>query len=1071
MKESREYELGRSMTEMVGVLIVIAILTVASLTGLDFFMTSWRRHQTIDQVNALALGMRTGNVAARYGADERIPIKAVVQGLQTKTGMEDIAVLPDSSESYATVKSFGANQYMLEMDVTPGTCEEFLDKLMDAKESSRGLNPDIVKICTGTLDENGTCSNAQSLGDKYCESGSCTLTEVIADLKANEKNKENGEPADDVTKAQVLSSICTNRPKTALIWGCAEGAGNYFYHGECQNCPSSTPHWDGTTCCVALDPKTGLCPKACPDGTHWWAEGGKCVECYENSQCPDTIFSEHICDTASHTCVECLENRHCTASSENLASRTADASPRDADWRKNLCSSDGLHRCYECFKDDECPSNTVEVEGGRTVEWDSICLKDKYTCSPCVKNYQGNGIAEPGECPEDAPVCNNPGTSNATCSPCSAGQTWDGQKCSCPEDLVAVGGTCCPKDKPIVDDNGVCVKCIPWNDSNTSRRNEGCVNRNRLPGGRDTCIVDPYGTGGDDRDCFECRLNYSADDPNRIDRCNSADESLCKVPHNDAPKPYTDRDGLYTCFVCKNNKTTGTDAGCTDAKPNCKAEPNEWGNECEAVPVRTCKAYYYQPDGKTYEKMDDVKCKKYLGVNCNKYDGWTFKTIDSEPDACLADPCGGKYYDHDGTQMTAAEIKAAGATLKTCPLASVSSSAVWPKRCVCDLRCQNGYFEKKTDGTYQKLSSKICSTRVDGGCSVDTCKSLERNTVTYNGSKVKYACQCTVDHSCEGGYYTRIKVGNTYKYQKLSSSDKQCTSYETRSSIVYNGNTVNNVCICNTCSGCLYKDGTCMELKDMYSYSDLYPDDTGHCTCRGIIRTKSFSDLQGFDYNGRDRDKDKNCSRLQSNRHREYSVEVNFYCPRYMVVSDNMEADDFVYSSAPAGIGVTSPAVVDKTWVYAHTNRITPKVSSRTITKGAAKLVVSDRWLGEVGASGFFYFTDAWDGTGTKKTQNVKHVGKWVPNRTATGEESSKQQSKAGAKLGGFYMRDTKYKPAYGGRRYRIDGEYYLLPAVKIKWEKGSSPNGNVQNYVCKKGEHSTTGKDCDNYCNNWTGV
>lgn len=219
------------------------------------------------------------------------------------------------------------------------------------------------------------------------------------------------------------------------------------------------------------------------------------------------------------------------------------------------------------------------------------------------------------------------------------------------------------------------------------------------------------------------------------------------------------------------------------------------------------------------------------------------------------------------------------------------------------------------------------------------------------------------------------------------------------------------------------KDGQWINLT---AYDDITVGDNCECVCLGSVRTQTLgadASASGHSLNysaiRKDRDTDYNCRRLQTYRQFQYTIPVNFMCPRYMHVSDGMQADDFVRSSYPAGIGVTSPAVVNRTWEQSHNNTITPKVSSATITSGTAKLVVQDRWAGEVGLSsgGYFYFT---------LTQADKTAG--VQKLTASGS-----------------------------------------------WAPGSSQNSPVGGYVCKKGAGSSRlpskyKKHCDRYCSNYTG-
>ena len=114
MKLSRRSELGRSLIEMIAVLVVIAILTIGSLGGYSFLVRKWRENQAIDQVNSLIVGMRAGNLSQRFAAGESIPVQTIVRGL--KTDADGAAILPDGDNSWAKVTSFGVNNYMIALE-------------------------------------------------------------------------------------------------------------------------------------------------------------------------------------------------------------------------------------------------------------------------------------------------------------------------------------------------------------------------------------------------------------------------------------------------------------------------------------------------------------------------------------------------------------------------------------------------------------------------------------------------------------------------------------------------------------------------------------------------------------------------------------------------------------------------------------------------------------------------------------------------------------------------------------------------------------------------------------------
>ena len=1096
MKEEKSQESGRTMLETIAVVILASILIVMSLSVYGFVVKKWRQRQTVDQIGSIAVGMRSGNLAQRYQKDEKIPIRQIVRGMNVAG--EYSAKLPDGDESSATVTSLGINKYMLQVKVEPETCVEIIEK---AQKGDATFSASVIGITDCDINDN-------------CKE----ISKSISDIAPDEIESICGVKKNNHASAlSLVRSAHAESQKSAVtlsyVWGC-EGSSVYFYEGQCAQCPKQRPVWDGTSCCKALDPKTGKCPvpqpscppnQPCYDGVLCCAQvngkcpsvcpnpppsvcpdpnkpcydeknyeccaknadgtcptecpiaacqcdtpalnpsTGKCEECMTDADCPKTEFSRHICDTSTHKCVECYNDSHCTGV-QNLAPTKCvnggsyekctsagncgtceypgkmcvkDPSPRDDNWDKKYCQS-STNTCCQCRSDNHCPDN-------------GKC--DGCTCSPCIKDYQGNGTLERGECPADAPICKNPGTSQATCSQCNACEVWDSKqkKCVLPEGTLV--------------ENGRCVKCIRWDYKGSEYEpNAGCPGKGDGEM-KDICIVNPDGVDEYDRICVVCAADYDKNDPGNRARCGNNSQTdldwkdglFCSNKENyEAGK--TDEED-YTCHKCINDKEDDNerDTGCNDpAHPElirCNADFGKFGDECLPKEVRTCKAYYYQPDGVKYEPMSDNLCQNYFDTSCANYTGWRFVDggIGGEPDACVADPCNG-YYDHNSKRLSAEEAQSVRATPATCPLSTLANVG---KACVCDLRCNDGYWERNANGSYSAIDAATCRDHVEGGCTRETCESV---TTVPNKP---YACVCEVDRTptCEEvGYY--VKVGGVY--QKKTEA---CTGY-TRQDITYDGKTVKDACVCNPCNGCLMSktntDGSkgwyCMTKAEMNEYDDLYLDTkTGYCQCYGVVRTQTLSadantSAHSFVYGKIDRDKDKNCSRLQSYRQLEYTIPVNFWCPRYMLVSDTMEADDFVVQpTTPAGVGSSSPAVLDHTWKAAHDNRIYPKASSGKIKKGTAKIVVQDRWLGEVGLSrgGYFYFTQA---------------SKWTPPRN-----KEDMVPKAVAKFGAASKWPAKLK-------------------ASVKWASGSSRQSPVGKYVCKKGAKSTTKKDCSKYCKNWTG-
>ena len=207
-------ESGRSILETIAVVAIIGLLMVASLIGYNFVVQAWRSHQTVDQVNSLVVGMRSGNLATRYQKDEKIPVQTIVRGLKTRG---DAAVLPDSSDSWAQVTSLGVNSYMIEMEVSPDTCVSLLEEVNGA---------DLIHV---------------SLPNEGCKTQDCEVITDIGDQSLAQwgiaKDTRGLSAQDKTERSENIRAVCDAQPKVAMVWGCAEGMTSYFYAGKCQRCP------------------------------------------------------------------------------------------------------------------------------------------------------------------------------------------------------------------------------------------------------------------------------------------------------------------------------------------------------------------------------------------------------------------------------------------------------------------------------------------------------------------------------------------------------------------------------------------------------------------------------------------------------------------------------------------------------------------------------------------------------------------------------------------------------------------------------------------------------------------
>ena len=552
----------------------------------------------------------------------------------------------------------------------------------------------------------------------------------------------------------------------------------------------------------------------------------------------------------------------------------------------------------------------------------------------------------------------------------------------------------------------------------------GCKTSDKKP----ICGADGMNAFGDT--CYVCQDTATGAD--KDDGCGYGENeglNLCGVASTTGgTKQYGDR--CYKCVDDKNDqdhKNGDHDTGCNEeGKPVCSvSEAGQYGTTCiphEEPPK--CKEGYFSKSG---QKMDQAACDKVGG--CSLENSWCWQEESAEGEAtdrCFCEPCHNGYLQEAGNNDYINLKKEEGSPEKCTQTVVVEDK----KMCVCpkcpaveeiEAAIQNAVLKNSSCGVGEKhdliesieIPDGCCyhvqtsplagddkfvyqngSKTVEWGSVCKTCARPAKANMWRNegldfyihgtGESVSLYAQNMCGESC--GWLSETKYSewyeNTEEYKscpnnecretgksliKVTAADGQCADPS--------GKTQQRKCGCkeNEC----YDEAT-QDCIDPSKYDDLEVADDGTCHCLASVRTQTIKDYGNsisYGKNGVPKDSERGykCERLTSNRQREYSIPVHFYCPRYMHVSDTMQADDFVAGSYPTGIGDTSPAKKSKSWQYAHVNKITPKVSSATIGgkdvgddgQDIAFMRIQDRWLGEVGmgdgnerpAGGYFYFT------------------------------------------------------------------------------------------------------------------
>ncbi len=970
-------ESGRSMLEMIAVLIIIGLLTLGGLTGYNYLVQRYRRQESVKEVAQLVMGVKTAALTRKHSEGVTIAAREIVQGPQMD-GKGEVIKLPEGENSFVVVTNLTGGAFAVNLQVNPGTCQAILETLK---------NEDITMFLPSdkTLTDRTMAQNAKAWAEG-------SRTQEIMGVKYNvEETEEDKKLVDSGKGAELRSQIMAacagdnGLGRAAWVFDCSKGSSSYGYLYDlfCSGCPvGSMKDVNGKCCSYASDDRCGnLC--SCPQGTVCDKGEQKCVVCTTDPKgvykgktgqaagdqmCVDVYnaFEKHVCKQRGHSCVECLDDHDCTSS----------VGPQNPHPERRFCTAD--NHCVEC--------NT---------------------------NYGPARSATVIPCPSSKPVCNN-----GVCETCPEPQVWENGECKCPGALVK-------------NEAGECVVCI--DDAYDYGTDTGC-NRGAYVG-KPICSNEegsnsfgPGGTRNSGTTCYECVTDDNCahnDTKKYCDKnhvcvaCDGAWDSVnkvCRFCQDDKSGDFYDKGkcaqtgdlgqvkrlckpdnsnengtGLFgeACYVCRNNNYAENndmkDDGCPTNNKLCNAAAGSYGNECE----------YCQNDrnGETKDSGCDtdglplcVAAANAFGTSCakcvNDQDGNTRDT------GCPASEpmCGAAKGEYGTTCSNCPAGKVWSDVAQDCVVCYDSAegkasdancgSGTWAGKPICDVGENTG--NGKPGNACAVCIDDQTGKTIDSGCGEGTWASKPICAVGENTGNGKTANTCAVCIDDKTG-------------------DQQDSGCSAATPVCDSGTNDGKGKGGNSClAGCTGKD-KCLDANNkciaVSSYDDIERGEDGKCKCLAAVRTQVMNDVQGLDYEkiGKDRDINYNCDRLQTHRKRLYTIPVKFYCPRYMHVSDGMQADDFVSSSTPAGIGVNSPAVKDSSWATSDVNTITPKVSSATIQKGTAKLVISDRWAGKVGmnsgsnaaAGGFFYFTTR---KGDKSTgpQKLTVKAQWNPGSSAT---------------------------------------------------------------------------------------
>ena len=334
---------GRSMIEMLGVLAIIAILSIGGIVGYKLAMNYYQADQIANEINLMRNDLK---VKYALGNEELL--------------LGDPYDDTPENENYSGHLSTQYDRYPVDYDCIRKDKAEFYNcRETDAYYIKVGnISKGVCKPLTTLLNGMDGLMYIEINKEVYKENDLCTSDEVNEFYIQFDAEDVNG-------------NYDSNRPEG---W-CADD----------DNCPDEKPFCENERCVECLDDldcesnmqhcENNECI-SCPGGKIW--SGTACVDCMTDTDCadPDTP----ICKTDEHICVECTTDEDCLAKGTenpicNKGSNTCEPCPPEKPiWYNNAC--------VECETDEDCLEKGTDKP---------ICNSDTYTCEACPEDQPWNG--------------------------------------------------------------------------------------------------------------------------------------------------------------------------------------------------------------------------------------------------------------------------------------------------------------------------------------------------------------------------------------------------------------------------------------------------------------------------------------------------------------------------------------------------------------------------------------------------------------------------------------------------------------------------------------------------------
>ncbi len=395
-------ESGRSLMETLAVLVVMAILLLASLAGYHFLVHQYKKQQTVKQISELAVRYKVRPV---HADDEKVAIKTVY---------------PESDRSDAyTMNTADDGRVSLHVE-NSDAFSVVVNAILDDSCVSLLENGDYDAVLATNAYDPSEGNDYFAIGRKW-----------LQDLDANTLTSEQKDALRDflgsgvaITRENIINKICAGPTigTAGLVFGdrCPSMGGSYWYSGRCWACPSGQKEDKFGNCCSN------------PNDCNVCQDSDKQNNCFQwSTSCYPEGSGKTFCESGSGQCVECVNDLNCSCRDGSQHCSRNHCCPSGFEWNGLGCA---------------CPSGQ-EACGLKCCDAGKYCVENSETC--CTNTGANTTKCGSNNC------CESGNCTNSYCCPAGEVYASGNGKCCAADRIYTKDGAqmCCSVD---LADNGFC---------------------------------------------------------------------------------------------------------------------------------------------------------------------------------------------------------------------------------------------------------------------------------------------------------------------------------------------------------------------------------------------------------------------------------------------------------------------------------------------------------------------------------------------------------------------------------------------------------------------------------------